>query len=82
MTSSQSALHIAKFCGPSAAPCYADTEFPERIFDSICLEARLLLNDNEIFCKSLENGTLFDFKYSGRFAMKVVEIYRDAEKAS
>jgi hypothetical protein len=42
----------------------------------------LLLNDNEIFCKSLENGTLFDFKYSGRFAMKVVEIYRDAEKAS
>lgn len=82
MGSSQYVLHVAKFCGPSAAACYADSELSEKIFDGILLETRLLLDENEAFCKSLENGTLFNSKYSGRFAMKVVEMYRDAEKDS
>jgi hypothetical protein len=42
----------------------------------------LLLDDDETFCKSLKNGTLFNFKYSGRFAMKVIRLYRDAGEAS
>jgi hypothetical protein len=82
ITSSQFALLVTKFCGPSAAACYADIELPEKIFDSILREARLLLDENENFCKSLENGTLFNPTYSGRFAIKVVEMYRDAERAS
>jgi hypothetical protein len=82
ITSSQFALHVAKFCRPSADACYADTELPEKIFDSILREAHLLLDENEDFCKSLKNGTLFNPTYSGRFAMKVVKMFRDAERAS
>jgi hypothetical protein len=82
ITSSQFALHVAKFCRPSADACYADTELPEKIFDSILREAHLLLDENEGFCKSLKNGTLFNPTYSGRFAMKVVKMFRDAERAS
>jgi hypothetical protein len=82
ITPSQFALHVAKFCRPSADACYADTELPEKIFDSILREAHLLLDENEDFCKSLKNGTLFNPTYSGRFAMKVVKMFRDAERAS
>ena len=75
MTTSEYALHIAKFCGPCAPACYADTELSERMFTGILEKIRLLLDWNEDFCKMLEDGTLFNARFAGRFAMRTLEMW-------
>lgn len=82
MTTSEYALCVAEFCGPSAPARYADTELSGRMFTGILEEARSLIDENEIFCKMLEEGTLFSPRFAGRFTMQMVEMFRDAERAS
>lgn len=80
VTTSEYALRVAKFCGPFAPVCYVGTELSERIFDDILEDPRFLLDENETFCKMLEDGTLFNHKFAGRFTMKTVEMLRDADE--
>ncbi|CAD0114880.1 unnamed protein product [Aureobasidium uvarum] len=81
MTMSKYALQVAKFCGPSALACYADTELSEKVFSAILMDPSLLLDENQMFCDMLEAGTLFNHKFAGRFTTKIVEMLRDVEGA-
>lgn len=60
-------LAVALVCGPDSSK-YADTHLPEQVFKSCLEDAKTLVKENKTFLKMLEEGTLFNAKFAGRFA--------------
>lgn len=60
-------LAVALVCGPNSSK-YADTNLPEQVFKRCIEDAKTLVKENKTFLKMLEEGTLFNAKFAGRFA--------------